>query len=138
MAPTDFCEDSIINSNRAVARATALFITAPSIPGTGKSLFCNKFAYHIAEGLPCLAIAIRLHLQRTGVIQTHHADEALAVDLLGFVAHQNSKRLDSCHGDKFLYILERTQGNMKFLHLSALLLYKMKSLLYNDHRKYTK
>ena len=114
------------------------FITAPSIPGTGKSLFCNKFTCHIAEVLPCLEIAISLHLQGTGVIQTQHTNEALAVDLLGFVAHPNGKGLHRRQRDKVLYLLERTQGNVKFLHLRALLLYKSKSLLYNDNKEYNR
>ena len=82
------------------------FITAPSIPETEKVLICKEFIDHTPESLPCGAVTICLHLQGTGVIQTHHADETLAVDLLGLVAHQNGKRLNRCQRDEFLHILK--------------------------------
>ena len=87
--------------------------------------------YHTAEGLPSLIITLSHHLQGTGVIQTYHTDEAFAVDGLGIVAHGNGKGLNCCQRNELLNLLEGTKRDIKFLHLRTLLLYKIKSLVYN-------
>ena len=100
------------------------FKTASGIPETVKGLFTKKFLHKLLEGSQSLAVAIRLDLQGTGIVQAYHTDEALAIDLLDIVTHQHGKGLDSGTGNKLLYFLEGMDANIKFLHRDALPLYK--------------
>ncbi len=92
------------------------FQTASGIPETVKGLFTKKFSHQLLERTQCLMVAVSLNLQGTGIVKAHHADEALAVDLLDIVANQYGKGLNCCAGDKFLYVLKGMNGNIKFLH----------------------
>ena len=93
--------------------------TAPSIPGTVLQepySLSQKPAGLKPKVLKSITVAVAQDLQRAGIVKAHHADEALAIDQLHIVAHQHLKRLDGCHGNKFLHILKRVYGNAEFLH----------------------
>ena len=92
--------------------------TAPGIPGTmlKEPYLCQKPAGLMPEILEAVAIAVTQDPQRTGVIQTDHANEAFGIDQLHIVANHYLKGLNGGHAHELLYFLKGVDGNIKFLH----------------------
>ena len=79
-----------------------------------------------------IAVTIAQNLERTAEVQAHHTDEALSVDHLVFVSHQDLKGLHSGGGDKFPDLLERMDHNLKLFHIrTSFGLYKNRKIVYN-------
>ena len=92
--------------------------TAPGIPGTmlEEPYLCQEPACLMPEILETVAVAVTKDLQRAGIIQTDHANEAFGVDQLHIVAYHDLKGLNGSNADKFLYFLKRVDRDVKFLH----------------------
>ena len=115
--------------------------TAPGIPGTllGKHYeLSQKPTGLLPEALELLAVALTQHLQRTGEVQTDHADKTFGVEHLHAVADENPKGLHGGHGDELPNLRKGANCDLKFLHNYPLPLYKDEKIVYNKTKVFVR
>ena len=92
----------------------------------------------LPEALELLAVAVTLHLQRTGEVQADHANETFGVEHLHAVADENPKGLYGGHGDELPNLRKGANCDLKFLHNYPLPLYKDKKIVYNETKVFVR